>query len=249
MSFKKLQQTWDKLGKVDPFWAILAFPNKKGRKWQEDEFFKTGTMEISSVMRYVNSLPVRISFGRALDFGCGAGRLTQALAAYFELVCGVDISSSMIKLAEKYNRYPNKCKYQLNKKTNLKIFPDNFFDFVYTNITLQHMEPKYAKNYLKEFIRVIKPKGIIIFQIPSHISRWFLLKKKIENLIKLIVPKKILKLRHKIKYNYPKIEVYGIKKDKVLEFLCSNGGEILDIKQNKVAGEEWISFNYYVTKN
>lgn len=51
---------------------------------------------------------------KALDFGCGMGRLTQALTKYFEEVYGIDIAPSMIKLTEKYNRYDNKCKFFLN---------------------------------------------------------------------------------------------------------------------------------------
>lgn len=39
--------------------------------------------------------------GVALDFGCGVGRLTRALAAFFDRATGVDISSSMIEEAKK----------------------------------------------------------------------------------------------------------------------------------------------------
>ena len=35
----------------------------------------------------------------ALDFGCGIGRLSQALAEHFDQVYGVDISPKMIELA------------------------------------------------------------------------------------------------------------------------------------------------------
>ena len=40
----------------------------------------------------------------ALDFGCGAGRLSRALAAHFEHVVGVDVSASMIETARALNR-------------------------------------------------------------------------------------------------------------------------------------------------
>lgn len=57
----------------------------------------TGIEEINSIIKYLKGLPVEISYKRALDFGCGAGRLTQALAGYFEEVCGIDIAPSMIE--------------------------------------------------------------------------------------------------------------------------------------------------------
>ncbi|WP_420485333.1 class I SAM-dependent methyltransferase [Iningainema tapete] len=104
----------------------------------------------------------------ALDFGCGVGRLSQAMVQYFETVHGVDISPSMLKLADKYNQHGSKCKYHLNDQDNLKLFPDNYFDFIYSKITLQHMEPQYSRRYIREFLRILAPQGLLIFQIPSQ---------------------------------------------------------------------------------
>lgn len=248
MNLKSLEKTWDRLGVIDPLWAILSFPNKRGCKWELGEFFKSGKTEIIEIMKYAKLLSVKISFEKALDFGCGVGRLTQALADYFDLVYGVDIAPSMIKSAEKYNQYPDRCKYFLNKTYSLKIFPDNYFDFVYSNITLQHMLPKYSKKYIQEFLRILKYGGLLIFQIPSHQIEQFSQRKKVEEIIKKLTPKKILELRGKIKKTYPKIEMHGVKKNEVVRILEFNKGKILAINQNDVAGKEWVSFNYCVTK-
>jgi len=102
-------------------------------------------------MRHLKELNISISTKKALDFGCGVGRLTQALAVYFDEVYGVDISPSMIELAKKYNRYPDKCFYLINEDNQLRQFQDNTFDFIYTVITFQHIEPKYTREYIKSF--------------------------------------------------------------------------------------------------
>ncbi len=78
-NFEKLQNTWDGFGKIDPLWAILTQPDKRNNKWDINEFFKTGEEEITQVMEYINSLHISLSRNKALDFGCGVGRLTQAL--------------------------------------------------------------------------------------------------------------------------------------------------------------------------
>ncbi len=49
-----------------------------------------------------------MTFGKALDFGCGVGRLTQALADYFNEVAGVDVSPTMVNKALEYNKKPTK---------------------------------------------------------------------------------------------------------------------------------------------
>jgi ubiquinone/menaquinone biosynthesis C-methylase UbiE len=53
-------------------------------------------------------------------------------------VVGVDIAPSMIELAEEMNRHGGRCRYVLNGEDNLRVFPESFFDLIYSNITLQH---------------------------------------------------------------------------------------------------------------
>jgi len=167
MDIKELQKNWDEFGKTDPLWSIITSPDKKGNKWDVDEFFATGEREIDAVMEYIKFLGIAVSHRKALDFGCGIGRLTQALARYFDEVYGVDIAPSMVELAKKYNRYGDKCRYYLNETDDLKLFSDNSVHLIYTNITLQHMEPRYSKNYIKEFLRILAPQGVLIFQLIS----------------------------------------------------------------------------------
>lgn len=243
MNLNELKKNWNEFGKIDPLWAILTDPKKRGNKWRIDEFFNTGQREIDAIMKYVESLGINIQRRKALDFGCGVGRLTQALANYFDEVYGVDIALSMIELANKYNRFGDKCRYYLNESNDLKLFRDAEFDFIYTNIVLQHMNPIYSKNYIKEFLRILSPHGLLIFQLPSE--RVITLKLLIIN----ILPVAILDLYHKVRYgNYPKMEMYGIKKDDVVKFLKENNAKIIDIKQDQSAGKWWVSYQYYVTR-
>ena len=108
------------------------------------------------------------SKGRVLDFGWGIGRLSRVLGSYFEEVYGVDISEEMIRLA---NKHTPSCKFFVNQTDDLRLFKDDFFEFVYSNIVLQHQRSKdLAKAYFKEFIRVTRPKGMIVFQIPYKLT-------------------------------------------------------------------------------
>jgi len=249
MNIKELQKNWNKFGKIDPFWAIMTRSNKKRNKWRIEEFFNTGIKEINEIIKYIELLDFNVPHRKALDFGCGIGRLTQALANYFDKVCGVDIAPSMIKLANKYNRHGGKCKYYLNEMDNLRLFPDNSFDFIYTNITLQHMEPQYSKNYIKEFLRILIPHGLCIFQQPSEQTPYC--ERSVKELIKSVTPKILLILYYKLKtkiFNLPRMEMFGIEQKEVVKFLEKNKAKIVDIIQNKASGPNWISFRYCITK-
>ena len=168
MNLRHLQETWDELGRTDPMWAILAVPGKQGGGWTPDEFFETGTSEIDTLLQYLADLGLTINHRKALDFGCGLGRLSQALARHFDEVVGVDIAPSMIEGARLLNQHGDRCRYVLNERVQLKMLGAVRFDLIYTNIVLQHIRPRYTKRYLVEFMRLLAPGGVLVFQLPSE---------------------------------------------------------------------------------
>ena len=167
MRLNELSKHWDSLAREDPMWAILSDPVKKGGKWEPQEFFASGGVEIDQVMEHVGRVRPLLRRGRALDFGCGLGRLTQALAGYFDEVVGVDIAPAMIAGAERYNAIGDRCRYVLNPRSDLGLFESGNFDFVYSNLVLQHMHPKYGAAYIQEFIRVLAPGESSCFKCPA----------------------------------------------------------------------------------
>lgn len=163
------QALWEKHGQTDPLWAILTDPRYKGRRWDEKAFFATGTKEVGLVLAKAARLGLKPKpKGRALDFGCGVGRLTQALGRRFAQVEGVDISSAMVDAARRYNKLGAKCRYHVNAAPDLGLFPAKRFDFIYTSIVLQHIPPALMRGYLAEFARVLKPGGLLIFNLPCQ---------------------------------------------------------------------------------
>lgn len=121
MELQELQRHWDGFGLTDPLWAILTDPSKRGGNWDVHEFFALGEQEISGVMDMIGALGIEVHPDRALDFGCGVGRLTQALAPRFKSVCGVDIAPSMIEHARRFNRF-EQCSYLVNVRADLHAF-------------------------------------------------------------------------------------------------------------------------------
>jgi SAM-dependent methyltransferase len=170
MRFPALRRHWERLGRQDPLWAVLTDPDKRHGGWDVREFFRSGVDEIDAALARASALGVVTARHRALDFGCGVGRLTQALAAHFERCDGVDISESMLSLAREHNQYPERCVYHLNAAADLSLFEDASFDFIYSTLVLQHMEPRYSTLYMRELVRVLAPGGLLVFQVPSQRS-------------------------------------------------------------------------------
>jgi len=245
MNLKELQQNWNRFGKEDPMWAILTDSEKKGNKWSEEEFFLTGEKHVQKELKHMRRRHPALQLGSALDFGCGLGRLTQGLAVHFEQVHGVDIAPSMIDGANQLNKHKEKCTYHLNQKNDLSLFEDNKFDLVLSLITLQHMQPKYAKNYISEFLRVLKPGGMLLFQIPSVPDERT---RKRHSPIRKIKKAAYRLFRPKANKKDAVMEMYWISLGEMAPFLESKGGVIDRVLRDQSAGNTWISYAYYVIK-
>jgi SAM-dependent methyltransferase len=169
MELDELQRNWDEFGKQDPLWAIRTEPDKRGGKWDLAEFFESGEEHVRELVGRLTELGLP-THGVVLDFGCGVGRLTQAFADHFDDVWGIDIAPSMIEGAEAFNRHGSRVHYVLNDTSDLSRFDDGSFDLVFSVIVLQHIRPDIALSYVREFFRLCRPGGAVVFQIPSHMT-------------------------------------------------------------------------------
>ncbi len=232
-----VKRNWDAFGRTDPLWSIFTHPPYKGNKWNVDEFFRTGEHLVGSIIKEVEGLGITPR-GRCLDFGCGVGRLTQALCNYFERCDGVDIAPSMIDLARKFNRHPDRCQYHVNDAPDLRMFADNCFDFVLSWIVLQHMEPQYSKQYMKEFVRVLRPGGVAVFQVPSL----FLGDPKEPE--PCSAPRETPASVEPT--DEPVMEMHCVPKGDVINLVLKAGAQVLSCIQDRHCGEPFASYHYIV---
>ncbi|MDO5501539.1 MAG: methyltransferase domain-containing protein [Actinomycetia bacterium] len=245
MSLENLRGNWDGLGRTDPLWAILFSPDRHGGRWagDENEFFASGqeaVSEVVAVLQRLAALPT--SLDRALDFGCGAGRLTQGLASVASRVDGVDVAASMIELAEQYNRHPDRVRYHLNEAADLGLFPSDTFDLILSIIVLQHIPNDLKKRYLAEFVRVLRPGGVAAFTVPSHGDLSF------EGLVRRL-PNSWQNVYRRRKYGYKYVmEFHPLRRRKVEETIRDAGGTILHVEREHMAGPRFTSYLYIVGK-
>jgi SAM-dependent methyltransferase len=163
------RQFWNSHARSDPLWAILSDPAQKGGRWDLERFFQSGVDEIFLILHQLHSRGINVQRRRALDFGCGVGRLSQALTAHFARVDGVDLSSAMIELARSLNSCGERVVYHANERSDIRLFADGTFDFIVSSIVLQHIEPPVALGYLTELCRVLAPAGALVFQVPARL--------------------------------------------------------------------------------
>lgn len=91
---------WEKFGKYDPYFGVLThdkFHKINLTDENKEEFFKSGFDYIDDVLEKIRShIDQSFTIKKALDFGCGVGRLVIPLANVAKEVTGVDVSDSML---------------------------------------------------------------------------------------------------------------------------------------------------------
>lgn len=140
-----MKTVWENLGRVDPLWAVMSTPEHRHGGWDLDEFMATGRGSV----RYGMSLD-----GRVLDFGCGVGRISNALAEQGLRVVGVDIATSMVERARELNAHRGCLDFVAYDGGELP-FPDNSFDAAVTLIVLQHCPARVQVAALMQLQRVV----------------------------------------------------------------------------------------------
>ena len=246
MRLARLRRHWNELGRRDPLWAILTAPDKKGNRWSVDEFLQTGRDEIAALMAYLDTLHLDVARRRALDFGCGAGRLTRALADHFDEVTGVDIAASMVDAARQLHAGHPRCRFVLNESEQLDMCVSGSIDLVYSRLVLQHIHPRYVRTYLAEFMRVLAPGGVLVFQLPSD-EEPPVAGAGIKTLLPLRLVAWIRRARA-LTAPFPRMEVHGLPRIEVEALLVRHGGTVLDVVEDRSHGADTPGYRYCVSK-
>lgn len=170
MELESHRRNWEDLSELDPYWAILSDPSKRFGGWDLGDFFESGRAEVDGLMSRTGALGRPLERRQALDFGCGVGRLTRALSTYFDRCVGIDISEQMVATAREVNRDVHNCQFAVNNGSDLRSWQAESFDLVYTQLVLQHLPGRAAiLRCLEELVRLVRPGGLLVFQLPSYI--------------------------------------------------------------------------------
>jgi SAM-dependent methyltransferase len=161
---------WKDLAALDPLFAVLSHRDKRGGAWDPAAFFATGEDVVARLLLRGAAFHRPEQWRRALDFGCGVGRLARALSLRFESVLGVDISSTMIEQARRHHAGWARCRFEVLGEAGLSSLPQDEFGCVLAKSVLQHLPSRAAmRSCLGDLARLLKPNGLLVVQVPSRL--------------------------------------------------------------------------------
>ena len=164
--FKKLKDDWQQIGVDKPYWGVLINDSflPENIDGNIDKFYEQGRKDVERLRKIARENDFAFEGKRVLDFGCGVGRLSLAMARYAKDVVGVDISDGMLKEARKHRNHSN-VKFMLSD--DLAEFDIASFDAIISLITLQHIRPPLMKEFIGRLLQLLKPGGYAFLHIPT----------------------------------------------------------------------------------
>jgi ubiquinone/menaquinone biosynthesis C-methylase UbiE len=251
-SLRGNRQAWNDWGSIDPLWAILTEPDLKHGRWDLEQFWRLGEDEIARVMSTAATLGYPAGNDEALDFGCGVGRLTRAMARHFSHCTGVDVAETMIEQATRLNP-GSACTFVVNETNDLGRFEDSTFDFVYSALVLQHLPRVEAiRTFIAEFLRVLKPAGLLAFQLPTRMPPRTL-RNKLRLRTRAYAALRAAGFDQRMLYErlnlVPVMQMQCIPEEDVLAYLRLLGAAVLEVQGGRFEVGEVESATYFVTKS
>lgn len=150
---------WRKLGRDEPYFGVLSNPRfLRANLTAEalDEFFASGVADIGHYRALMEQKFGAFAPASALDFGCGVGRLTAALADMTGDAVGIDIAEGMLAEARKRARPGLAFAQEL---------PERSFDWIVSIIVFQHIVPERGYDLLRALLARLAPGGGVTIQL------------------------------------------------------------------------------------
>ncbi len=165
-----MREDWNRRAREDAHYYV-AF----GAREQDEAAFEATAAD---ALRMITAELARIPGAdtrewRALEIGCGPGRLMKPLSARFGEIHGVDVSDEMVSIARERLRGIGNAHVHSTDGASLAAFSDAHFDFVYSYAVFQHIPSREVVfSYLREVGRVLRPGGILRAQFNSLPVSW-----------------------------------------------------------------------------
>jgi SAM-dependent methyltransferase len=148
---------WQRWGQQNPYFGIVGIETSEFEARWRDRFFETGKIHMDHVFAQLGryeALPAGRT--KALDFGCGAGRMLLQLVDRFESIVGIDVSKDQLDLAGQNVQARD---LRLLASLDALSAEAGTFDFVNTFVVLQHIRPEQGYQIIDKMLKLLRPGG------------------------------------------------------------------------------------------
>lgn len=222
--FDHVAASWAQLGNEEPHWSVVTAENfKKDRIAEtEREFYGSGQGDAELISAFFARNGHNLGGVKTcLEFGCGVGRATSAIASVFPKVFGVDISAPHLEIAGswfKKSGISNVELIQLHRVEDVASLPE--FDLLYSTIVFQHNPPPIIAYLLDTLFSRLRPGGYVLFQVPTYRAGYR------------------FALKDYLKDTAPGMEMHVLPQQAIFQLFRKHGISAIEVQEDGLTGSE-----------
>ena len=164
-------ETWNQFGDEAPHWSVLVQDDFLPENIDQniDRFYESGVGNVQICLNSLRRAGIPADhFKRTLDFGCGVGRLSLALADISDHVTAIDVSAGHLKLARERASKTTTTNVEWVQLRDLRELDQlDGYDLVFSLIVLQHNPPPVMAYAFRSLLRTLRAGGVAIIQMPT----------------------------------------------------------------------------------
>lgn len=226
-------RSWESHGRHQAYYGVLSIDKFRTENLSESvisEFMASGVDHVARILSAAEQSFGPVARGRALDFGCGVGRLLLPLARQFDHATGIDISDSMLAETQRNAERAGQRNIALLHAPG-EIDPAGpGFDFIHSVIVFQHIPVARGEEIIAALLQRLAPGGVAALHInlKTHQTWW---RRAGSALRKRITPLNIVAnwVNHR-PWNEPMMQMNEYSLDRILALVSRLGFKRLSIQ-------------------
>ncbi len=224
-----VQMCWEQFGEEEPHWSVLTaeqFKQKNLNNHNLTQFYQSGQENAElflNIARRNGYLTKSLDEKTVLEYGCGVGRVTHALAQRFKQVYAYDISAPHLESARQFVTslgLRNTEFVQVKHPLDFMHFPK--VDALYTLIVLQHNPPPIIRVILSGLLDALVPGGLAYFQLQTYSEGYSFIARDY--------------LRSVQRRREPQIEMHVLPQASVFEVVSAHNCQVLEVLDDPSTG-------------
>lgn len=231
--FDRIGAAWKSFGETEPHWSVIVSDEFRQANLAAniDRFYQSGREDVEVHLNFLRRAGLPLSFDTALDFGCGVGRLTLALAGHATRAVGVDISPPHLALATEratQQSIDNVSFESIAAVADLDRYRG--IDFIISRIVLQHNPPPVMAALYRGLLKALAPGGVAIVQIPTFIEG------------------QRFNAADYLGTEQPSMEMNALPQKAVFEIIAETGCIPFEVREDTAAGPVGVSHTFAVRR-
>jgi SAM-dependent methyltransferase len=159
-------RAWERMGAVEPYYGV-----KPERGYLRDnldataraEFFRTGEHQVEQTLRVIRArFDKNFNPTRALDYGCGVGRVLMPIARRVRQAVGCDVSLSMLTESRSNCERSGIANVSFVQADDQLSAVPGSFDFIFSDAVFQHIHPRRVDQILGALLHRLDEGGICV---------------------------------------------------------------------------------------